>query len=226
MNASCKYCRFHPETSECFYDGYNLENLSTNHAAVSFVKGNSIIKQGALSTNVVFLRKGLAKIHLTGPLREQIIRMVKAPTYLGLPTTLGDKINQYSVSAISDVEVCFIDMDTFKHILHCNQEFAYGIILELCQNDIESYRRCAVRAQKQLRGNLADVLLEFSDHIFQSDCFTLPISQAELGCLIDASRESISRFLSEFDKDGIISLNGKQITILNKRMLQLVSANG
>jgi len=226
MNASCKYCRFHPETSECFYDGYNLENLSTNHAAVSFVKGDSIIKQGALSTNVVFLRKGLAKIHLAGPLREQIVRMVKAPTYLGLPTTLGDKINQYSVSAISDVEVCFIDMDVFQHILQCNHEFAYGIILELCQNDIESYHRCANRAQKQLRGNLADVLLEFSNHIFESDSFTIPISQLELGCLIDTGRESINRLLKEFDEDGIISLSGKQLTIRNKKMLQLISTNG
>jgi len=225
MAADCKYCLVHKEIAESF-DDKCFEQLSANHAEVSFVKGDSIIKQGALSTNVVFLRKGLVKIHLAGPSREQIVRLVKAPTYLGLPTTLGDKINQYSVSAISDVEVCFIDINIFQNLLQQNPPFAYQIILQLCQTDIELYQRCANRTQKQLRGNLADVLLEFSNYIFESDRFTFPISQTELGCLIDASRESISRFLSEFDKDGIISLEGKQITILNKRMLQLVSANG
>jgi len=225
MATDCKYCPFHKEVAEIFDDDC-FEQLSANHAVVNFVKGNSIIKQGALSTNVVFLRKGLVKIHLAGPSREQIVRLVKAPTYLGLPTTLGDKINQYSISAVSDVEVCFIDIRTFQNLLQQSPTFAYQIILQLCQHDIESYQRCANRTQKQLRGNLADVLLELSNNIFESDSFMFPVSQTELGCLIDASRESISRFLGEFDKDGIISLKGKQITILNKRMLQLVSANG
>jgi len=225
MVNGCKYCSFHKEIAEILDDN-SFEQLSVNHAIVSFVKGDSIIKQGALSTNVVFLRKGLVKIHIAGPSREQIVRLVKAPTYLGLPTTLGDKINQYSVSAVSDVEVCFIDIHTFQDLLQKNPTFAYQIILQLCQNDIESYQRCASRAQKQSRGNLADVLLELSDNIFESDSFTFPVSQTELGCLIDSSRESISRFLGEFDKDGIISLNGKQITILNKKMLQLISTNG
>ena len=225
MSANCKFCSFHAEMAEILNDDC-FEQLSANHAAVSFVKGDTIIKQGALSTNVVFLRTGLVKIHLTGPLREQIVRLVKAPSYLGLPTTLGDKINQYSVSAVSDVEVCFIDIHVFQNLLQRNHRFAYQIILELCRNDIESYHRCANRTQKQSRGNLADVLLEFSNCIFESERFTIPISQAELGSLIDTSRESISRFLGELDRDGIISLTGKQITILNKKMLQLISNNG
>jgi CRP/FNR family transcriptional regulator len=225
MGNDCKYCPFNTKISDIFSD-YCFEQLSANHAVVSFAKGDSIIKQGALSTNVVFLRKGLVKIHLKGPSREQIVRLVKAPTYLGLPTTFGDKINQYSVSAVSDVEACFIDMNVFQNLLQRNHTFAYQIILELCQNDLESYRRCANRTQKQSRGNLADVLLEFSNHIFESDNFILPISQSELGSLIDTSRESISRFLSEFDKDGIITCEGKKISILNKRLLKLISENG
>ncbi len=225
MGNDCKYCPFNTKISDIFSD-YCFEQLSANHAVVSFAKGDSIIKQGALSTNVVFLRKGLVKIHLKGPSREQIVRLVKAPTYLGLPTTFGDKINQYSVSAVSDVEACFIDMNVFQNLLQRNHTFAYQIILELCQNDLESYRRCANRTQKQSRGNLADVLLEFSNHIFESDNFILPISQSELGSLIDTSRESISRFLSEFDKDGIITYEGKKIIILNKRLLKLISENG
>ncbi|MDD2911452.1 MAG: hypothetical protein PHS87_07570, partial [Petrimonas sp.] len=56
-----------------------LEMLENNHAVVKFRKGDSIIKQGVFSTNVIFLRKGLVKIHITGPYREQIVRLIKAP---------------------------------------------------------------------------------------------------------------------------------------------------
>jgi len=129
---------------------------------------------------------------------------VKSPTYLGLPTTFGDKINQYSVTAVTEVEVCFIDVHVFENILNENREFSHEIILELCQNELDSFRRCANRTQKLIRGNMADALLEFSDKIFMSDAFILPLSQAELANLVDTSRESVSRVLAEFDKDEII----------------------
>lgn len=73
---------------------------------------------------------------------------------------------------------------------------------------------------------MADALLEFSERIFQSESFTLPISQSELANLVDTSRESVSRVLTEFDKDGLIKIKGKQIVILNKKSLNLISQNG
>jgi CRP/FNR family transcriptional regulator len=73
---------------------------------------------------------------------------------------------------------------------------------------------------------MADVLLEFSEKIFISDSFTMPLSQSDLANLIDTSRESVSRVMTEFDKDGIIKVNGKQIEIVNKKSLKLISQNG
>lgn len=204
----------------------SFEQLSDNHLELRFKKGDSIIKQGMFSTNVVFLRYGLAKIHLAGPYHEQIVRVVKAPTYLGLPTTFGDKINQYSVTAVTDTEVCYIDVQVFQTILNENREFSNDILIELSKNELESFRRCANRTQKQIRGNMADALLEFSDKIFNSEVFNLPISQSELANLVDTSRESVSRVLSEFDRDQIIKLSGKRIEILNKKSLLMISQNG
>ena len=114
----------------------------------------------------------------------------------------------------------------FQRILNENRDFSNEIIIELCQNELESFRRCANRTQKQIRGNMADVLIEFAEKIFQADSFTLPISQSELANLVDTSRESVSRVLGEFDKDGLISLEGKRIEILNKKSLRLISQNG
>jgi len=225
MQNDCKNCPFNTRATKMLSE-QSFEQLSENHLELRFSKGDSIIKQGMFSTNVVFLRKGLAKIHLKGPYHEQIVRLVKAPTYLGLPTTFGDKINQYSVTAVSDAEVCFIDINIFEKILNENREFSHEIILELCQNELESFRRCANRTQKLIRGNMADALLEFADKIFMSDSFTLPISQTELANLVDTSRESVSRVLTEFDKDGIIKLTGKKIEILNKKSLVMISQNG
>ena len=225
MESNCKNCPFNSKAAAMLCDS-SFDQLSANHLVLKFKKGDTIIKQGMYSTNVVFLRTGLAKIHLAGPYHEQIVKLVKAPTYLGLPTTFGDKINQYSVTAVSDTEVCFIDVAVFQTILNENREFSHEIVLELCRNELESFRRCANRTQKLIRGNMADALLEFSDRIFMSDNFILPLSQVDLANLVDTSRESVSRILTEFDKDGIIRISGKQIEILNKKTLLLISQNG
>lgn len=225
MQNDCKNCPFNSKAASTLSDG-GFDQLSENHLVLKFKKGDTIIKQGMYSTNVVFLRTGLAKIHLAGPYHEQIVKLVKAPTYLGLPTTFGDKINQYSVTAVTDVEVCFIDVNIFQKLLNENREFSHEIILDLCRNELESFRRCANRTQKLIRGNMADALLEFSDKIFMSDTFTLPLSQIDLANLVDTSRESVSRVLTEFDKDGIIQLKGREIRIINKKSLILISQNG
>lgn len=225
MISDCRTCTFKSKAAVSLSDAF-VSELACNNATVKFRKGNSIITQGTFSTNVVYLRRGFVKIHICGPYHEQIIRVVNAPRYLGLPTTIGDKINQYSVTAISDVEVCFIDISTFRNLLKDTEHFSYEIILDMCKDELESMRRCANRTQKQTRGNIADVILDFSNNIFHSEVFTLPISQTEIGNLVDTSRESVSRILSEFHNDGIIRLNNKKVEILNKESLLLISQNG
>jgi CRP/FNR family transcriptional regulator len=225
MSDNCKLCPYVSSAAEKL-DDCQMKQLSDNHIVVGFKKGDPIIKQGTYSTNVVFLRKGLVKIHITGPYSEQIVKISKAPQYLGLPTTFGAKVNQYSITALEDCELCFIDITVFRNLLRESDHFSFEIIQALCRYEIESFRRCANRTQKLTRGNLADVLLDFANNFYKTDSFVLPISQTEIGNLIDTSRESVSRMFSEFEKDGIIKMTGKNLEIINKKSLELVSQNG
>ncbi len=221
----CLHCSVKSKAAKKLKDS-ETEALSFNCALTSFRKGDVLIRQGMLSTNVVYLRSGLIKLHIEGPYGDQIVRIVKAPGYLGLPTTFGDKINQYSITAIDEVEACFIDITTFRNLLFSNPDFSYEIIIDICRNELEIYNRCVNRSQKQLRGKIADVILEMSGLIYDSDSFTLPISQEEIGNLVDSSRESVSRILAEFEKDNIISVSGKKIGIKNRESLLMISAKG
>jgi CRP/FNR family transcriptional regulator len=225
MNNDCKVCALKSKAASKLSEE-EIEKLSFNCAFVKFRKGDSLIRQGTFSTNVAYLRSGLAKVHIAGPYHEQIVRIVKAPSYLALPTTFGDKINQYSVTVIEAAEVCFIDINTFRSLLRTNPDFSYEIMIELCRNELEVFYRCAKRTQKQIRGKIADVLIELFDYVYNSNIFTIPLTQEDLGNLVDSSRESVSRVLTEFEKDGIIRLSGKKVEIINKKSLLLISANG
>lgn len=225
MENNCNSCIYKSVAAKKLKD-IELSKLSTSCLSVKFKKGDPIIKQGMYSTNIAFLKTGLAKIHISGPYHEQIVRIVKSSNYLGLPTTFGDKVNQYSVTAIDNCDVCFIDVSVFMSLLRLNPDFSNQIIIELCISELEGYNRCVNRTQKQIRGKISDVLLHFSNEIYKSDEFKLVLTQEEIGNMVDASRESVSRVLAEFVKDEILEIKGKLITITNRKRLILISENG
>ena len=166
------------------------------------------------------MRKKTTKKRTTkaAAVKEETVTAAKDTTKEAAPV----KETVTKVEAVTEAEVCFIDVRVFEKILNENRNFSNEIIIELCQNELESFRRCANRTQKLIRGNMADAILEFADKIFMSDSFTLPISQSELANLVDTSRESVSRVLTEFDKDGIIRLSGKKVEIINKKSLLMI----
>jgi len=98
-------------------------------------------------------------------------------------------------------------------------------MIELCINELDVLHRCANRTQKQVRQKIADVILEFPGRINNSESFVLPLTQKDIGNLVDSSRDSVSRAMTEFEKDGILRFAGKRIEIINRKSLMMISAN-
>ncbi len=203
-----------------------LEKLGDSCNQVTFHRGDRIMIQDALSYNIIFVKEGLVKVHMMGPERDQILKIAKGPCYLGVPATVGTRINPYSATCISDAHVCFIGADVFKEFIHQNGAFAYEIIVELCKNELFNFRKCINQVQKQGNGKIAEALLYFSEVIFESLEFELPLNRNELGDLTCSSRETVSRILSDFAQHGIIKINKKIITILDKEELERISETG
>ena len=201
------------------------ERLEKNCTEVHFRKGDIIFKQNAFSSNIIYINNGLVKIHIEGPQNDQIIKVVKAPSYLGIPTTFNEKINHYSATALDQTSVCFIDIDVFKDFIYKNGKFAFELITELCKNELNSFNRCVNRTQKHIHGRIADALLFFKN-TFENNEFILPFTRLEFGNFVDTSRESVSRILTGFKNDGIINLNGKKVEILNEKLLETISNKG
>lgn len=200
--------------------------LEENRAEVSFNPGDIIIRQNALSTNVAYVKSGLVKIHVKGPFREKIMKIAKAPTYLCLPSSFGDKINHFSVTAIEPTVVCFIDLTVFKKFIYENGDFAYQIILNMSKSELQNFHNFVNNAQKLNPGRIADAILFFAHQIYASNQFTLPISRQELADLTGITRESASRILTEFHSERILDINGRQIEILNEKLLSEISEKG
>ena len=221
----CKFCKLKSKASQNL-NAEEIGLLNDSCSEVQFEKGDIIIKENAFSTNVAYVKSGLVKIHIKGPVREKIIKIVKAPSYLCLPSTFGDKINHFSATAIEATAVCFIDANAFKSFVCENGDFAYQILLEMSKNEIQNFHNYLNNAQKQNTGRVAETILFFAKSIYDSNIFQLPISRLDIADLTGITRESVSRILSEFHTEKIVDIKGKQISILNEKRLADISEKG
>ena len=217
-NINCSTCIIKSSAAKTL-NANQLNELGKNCVQINFKKGDIIFKEGTFSANITYLRKGIVKLHTEGK-TAQILKITKGPKYLGIPTTFEEKINHYSATALEDCHICFIHTDIFKTFIEDNTKFAYEIIVELCNSELELFQKCVSRTKNNVYGRLAHALLFFRDKIYEKDDFILPLSREDLGNYINTTRESVSRVLAELDSKRIIRIKGKDIQILKPDALK------
>lgn len=222
----CKFCKDRSCAVATLSD-LQLEKLSTNIAKVHFGKGEPLFRQDTLNSYIIYIRKGLVKVHVqTDDKRDFILMLKPAPAYLGLPTIFGDCINHYSVTAIEPTDACCISIETFKELIHENGAFAYEIIADISKDELCSFRNYVDQAHKQVPGRLAGALLYLAERVYEQNAFELPLSRSELAEMIGTSRESATRNLYLLKDAGIIGIDRNRIEVLKPDRLKVIYEAG
>ena len=217
--STCEFC-LEKSCAAAVLSHPELDWLSDKVERVKYEKGEILFRESALNSHIFYLRTGLVKLHMkVSDQRDFILNISNPPCFLGLPTIFGDRVNQYSATALTTCGVCIIDITSFKDLIHKNGAFAYEIIADISRDDLHTFRRYVQLTHKQTPGRLAGVLLFFSDEVFKSLRFELPLARQELAELLGLSREIVTRTLSQFKEDGLIDIDKKQIEILKYAML-------
>lgn len=222
----CKICKDKSCASKLLSD-IQLDELSDNVRTLNIKKGETILFEGSFTSHVIYLKTGLVKETIKGiDGKEQIFRIFKNRTYLGLSSLFGDTVNHFSYVALTDLEVCHIEIHSFKKLMLENAKFTYKIMESQCKENLYSYDKLLKMEKKKIFGRLADVLLFFAKIIFENNKFTLPVSQQEIANFIGISRESCTRGLTNLKQSGTIKLNNSVVEILDFKKLEEISRNG
>jgi CRP-like cAMP-binding protein len=211
----------------CLLSNEELQLVDANKLNVQFKAGETIRKQGTFMSHVISVNSGLAKLYLEGlEGRQAILRIVKPTNFIGGPGIYFDQMHHYSITAIHDTSVCFIDLQVFKKILKGNNLFAEEFLKDLSREVIKVYNRLIHLTQKQMPGRMADALLYLQDEIFMQTRFPMVLSRSDLAELSAMSKESAVKILRDFQKDGLILISDKEIEILDHETLLKISRVG
>jgi len=216
---------------ECVYRSWAFKNLSAeelkqiNNKKIEkfFRKGENICLEGDAISSFMYLQNGLVKLFKTeSNTKEHIISIAKPKDFIGLLSIFSNKKHIYSISALEDSIVCFVDLDLIRTFIKTNGIFAIDFFEKISSvSDSVIKTRIDINT-RQLRGRIAYILLLFSKHIYDSTTFNLPISRKEVAELIDMSTENVIRVLSEFRKDKLIQIEGKTIEIIDIKKLERI----
>lgn len=222
------HCEDNEETGNCFkiLTEQEMVLLENNRTEIQFNKGETIIKQGTKSSDILYLKSGLVKISISSGDSSLILCIKTKNHFIGIENIYGYDYHAYTVTALEDSMICYIDTSAIRQLLKQNNNFNAELYRILTNNSLLTYDRFFSLTQKQLHGRFADILLCLSNKIFKSKKFDLPLSRKDLADLTGMAPESVIRIIKDFKTDKIIATKGKRVEILNEPLLQKISNVG
>ncbi|SHE78340.1 CRP/FNR family transcriptional regulator, anaerobic regulatory protein [Mariniphaga anaerophila] len=201
-----------------------LSQLAQNKTRIAYLKGETIFKQGAFAPYVLYVVSGLIKVYLqTGYDKQVNINLAKTGDFLAFSSIFGENIHTYSAQALKDSEICMIEKESLKDILLQNPQFALEITSKNYRNERHLLEIIKNISYKQMRGKLASSLIYLSQEDFLKENVFEFLTRQELADFASISTESAIKFLKEFEKENIVVLDGKNISITDKKKLETIS---
>lgn len=223
MRQECEKCVIRDLNSLSSISGEELKAIAKKKTTLHIQKGEVIFSEGTSLRGVYCLRNGKCKLTKLAPNgKEQIVRFIRKGELVGHRSVISNSVAHLTVTALEEMDVCFIPKNDILELFKNNSEFSLEITRSLAEDLDEANSSIANMAQKNVRERLAESLL-FFEKIFGVDdegFISVTLTREEIANAIGTATESTIRLLSEFKKEGYISLSGKKIRLENKVKLQ------
>jgi len=204
-----------------------LELVRASKTQVLFRKGDSLTKQGTFASYILFVINGICKQYIEGfDSKSFNMRIVQPGEFVGLSAVFTKNIFNYSTVALTDCYAFLIEKEVIAKVIQKNGLFGLNIIKRYCEQNSNLFSTLQTVLYKQMNGRISETLL-YLDSIKEShpDIFLL-LSRKDIADFAAISTESAVKLLKNFEKDGLIELQDKDVIIRDKKALEDISKRG
>jgi CRP-like cAMP-binding protein len=190
-----------------------LSDCKTSHI---IKKGEVIFEEGENVNGIYCIKDGVCKLtKLSANGKDHIVKLVTKGELLGQRSMISDEPVNLSAVALEDMQVCFIPKSEVMGYFDKNNQFSMNVMKSICGDLKEADDHMVNLAQKTVKERLAETLLYLNDTFGKNEDNSLKVqlSRDELASIIGTATESCIRLLSDFNKLGLIELNGKKIIL-------------
>ena len=195
-------------------------------------RGQTVVWEGDDSVVVANVIEGVLKVSMSiSDGREQIVGLVFASDFIGRP--FGQQ-NPYSVTALTDAELCIFSRSTFDSFARQHPELEHKLLQRTLTELDRAHEWMLLLGKKTATERIATLLLEMSARLGETGCsadksaldrFELPLDRQQMGDVLGLTIETVSRQLSLLKADGVINLPDRRTVAIQDRVrLQDLSA--
>ncbi|MFN8255622.1 MAG: Crp/Fnr family transcriptional regulator [Bacteroidales bacterium] len=203
------------------------ELVKESKTQVLFRKGDTLTKQGAFASYVLFMIKGLARQYLESEGNKNYnLRIIQPGDFVGLSSVFSKNTFNYSSVAITDCQVYLIEKEAIAKVVKQNGNFSFNIIRRYCEQNTNLFETLQNVLNKQMNGRIADTLLYLNNLKNENPEIFQLLSRKDIADFSGISVESAVKLLKNFEKDGLIELHEKDIFIKDNNSLIEISKKG
>lgn len=191
-----------------------------------FNKGELIFQQGNEATGFFVIKKGRVKVfNLSLQGKEQILHIFIEGDHFAEVAALDGKPFPASAAALERVELIFFPRDSFCNLLHQHPDICINMMVSLSQHLRHLAAMVEELSFKDVTQRLADYLLNLAATTVESSqqhpfVVTLDLNKTQLAARLGTIPATLSRTFYRLSNDGLIAVEGSQVTLLDSDRLR------
>jgi len=154
--------------------------------------------------------------------KDLIISICQAGEFFGYTALLENANYRETAEALEPSEISSITRESFEELMHNNPRVMLQFVKLLAGNVREKEDQLLHIAYNSLRKKVADALMRIHQK-YKSDnaasAAPIHISRETLASIAGTAKESLIRTLGDFRDEGLIEINGGNITILQEKKM-------
>ena len=200
----------------------DLGNLAEVVREKNYTRGELLFSEGDEATGFYVLADGRIKVYkLSAEGKERILHIVHPGSSFAEAAIFGD--GQYPAYAepLQPSRLLFFPKKEFLELLHAKSGIAINMIGGLSRFLRQFASQVEQLTFQDVPARLANYLLKLAGD--QGRVVTLPIPKGELASNLGTVSETLSRTFRKLSDEGLISVKGREITILDRDNLEDLS---
>lgn len=202
----------------------DLREMVKNYDEQTYKAGETIYEEGKQSNHFFFVDKGVVKSHRMDEYGKELITSIyKEGDFFG--NTSFHKHTPYEeyATAMEETRIYAVSKDELKNILVNNSNITLELIDVMGDNISGIKEQLLEMAYGSVRKKAARTILLFSQKIRRHPTQSIRISRSDLASVAGMASETLIRTLSDFKKEGLLEIEGRNIKLLDVEALKRIS---
>jgi CRP-like cAMP-binding protein len=207
-----------------------LDRLAGDLTVRTFKKDWINFDQDEQARLVYLLISGVARVSYNSYERQTIVSLLSPGEFFGLDSLIPGSCHPFRCDAFETSTVGSIKPQAFVETLlgTAYENFLPGFATTLHLNR-QSYIHCIRGIGLDLRRRIALELANLADRFGSADArgtsIALSISHETLASIVGASRQQVTQYLNEFDREKIILRDGRRIIVNSKSLRKIIESS-